>query len=64
MNTYRIIRDGLDPLTRPALDYVTALGVPATDIKSIRLDSAVGTVQTITVTLLVRSDMPTDGGCE
>jgi hypothetical protein len=68
----RVVGNGKDPLTRPALEYLEALGVPARHIRRIRLDSPVGDYQTITVTLFVLDEPcsgpapgePTDGGCE
>lgn len=51
--SFRVVTDGQDALTRPALDYVTSLGVPARMIQRIELDSPVGDVQILRVTLMV-----------
>lgn len=56
--TYRVVRDGQDALTKPALDYLTGLGIPATSIRRIELDSPVGDVQTVRVTLMVNTVEP------
>jgi hypothetical protein len=54
-----VVRDGLDPLTKPILDYLERVyGMPATDVKSVALDSEVGQVQLITVTVMVRQGEP------
>lgn len=51
----RIVTDGLDPLTRPALDYlVSEYGIDPAHINKIVLTSLYGDVQMITVTLLVQ----------
>lgn len=56
----RIVTDGLDPLTRPALDYlVSEYGIDPHHIKRIQLDSPAADVQMITVTLLVQQDAKT-----
>jgi hypothetical protein len=60
----RIVKDGQDPLTKPALDYVTGLGVPANLIRRIELDSPHGDVQTVRVTLMVDTKEPKPVGFE
>lgn len=50
----QVVRDGRDPLTGPCLEYLESLGVPAADVKRIELDSTIGDVQLLTVTLIVR----------
>jgi hypothetical protein len=50
-----VVTNGDDPLTAPIVDYlVRTYALAKTDIKRVQLDSQVGDVQTITVTLMVR----------
>jgi hypothetical protein len=65
MGKYVEVRDGLDPLTKPILDYLERIyGMPSVDVKAVALDSEVGRVQLITVTLMVRNreSVLADGG--
>lgn len=62
--SFRVVKDGQDALTKPALDYVTGLGVSAHLIKRIELDSPIGDVQTVRVTLLVDTNDPKPVGFE
>lgn len=53
----RIVTDGLDPLTRPALDYlVSEYGIDPAHINKIVVTSLYGDLQMITVTLLVQDE--------
>jgi hypothetical protein len=47
----QVVTRGNDPLTKPALDYLTSLGIPAELITRIQVDSPHGDIQTITVTM-------------
>lgn len=58
----QIVTDGRDPLTGPVLDYLERLGVPAAHVKRIELDSAVGDVQTVRVTLIVHREALAEDG--
>lgn len=52
-----IVTTGDDQLTKPMLDYLNrTYGIPARDIKALNLDSEVGQVQILTVTLMVRNE--------
>lgn len=62
--SFRVIKDGQDPLTKPAFDYVTSLGVPGTLITRIELDSPHGDVQKVRVTLMVDTKEPKPVGFE
>jgi hypothetical protein len=60
MRPFVVIRNGDEGLNAKALDYLLQLGVPREDVQRVVLDSRVGDVETITVTLLVRRDV--EGG--
>jgi hypothetical protein len=54
---YRIVTDGLDPLTLPTLEYLrNTYGIPPQDIRSVVLTSEVNAPQFVTVTVMVRRD--------
>lgn len=52
-----VVSDGQDPLTAPLVDYLDRqYGIPLSHIRRVQLDSEVGNVQTVTVTLLVQKE--------
>lgn len=56
MSKYVIVTNGDDPLTAPPMAYLAAMyGIPPEDIKALVLTSEAGEVQTLAVTLMVRS---------
>ena len=58
-NKHLIVENGLDPLTRPILEYLErTYGIPAQDIRSLALDSSVSEIQLVTVTLMVHAPTP------
>ena len=57
----RIVSNGLDPLTKPSIDYLALkYGIPAKDVQRVQLDSEVGQAQILTVTLLVDTSVDAD----
>lgn len=54
-----IVKDGQDPFTKAATDYLAGLGVPAALIRKIEINSEVGDVLTLRVTLIVDLDAVT-----